>query len=105
MQKEAYFTPSTIHTISLEMMVKLQEYRRRHAQFQYQPNSSALLVLDVQNYFFEEASHAFIPRSPAILPNIFNLVERYAVHDLLVIFTRHLNSPRDARLMATWWKD
>jgi nicotinamidase-related amidase len=105
MQKEAYFTLSTIQRTSLEMLDELQGYRRRHAHFLLKPESSALLVLDVQNYFFEDASHAFIPGGPAILPNIYNLVEGYIAQGLLVVFTKHLNSPGDAGLMATWWKD
>jgi isochorismate hydrolase len=105
MQKEAYFTPSTIHTISLGMLDTLQEFRRRHANLTLKHESSALLVLDVQDYFFEKASHAFIPSSPAILPNIIKLVERYSTHNLPIIFTRHHNTPNDAGMMATWWKD
>ena len=105
MHKETYFTPDTIHTTSLEILDNLKNYRRRHANFQLKLDSTVLLVLDVQNYFFEEASHAFIPSSLAILPNIHKLVEQYTAHNLPVIFTRHLNSKHNAKLMASWWKD
>jgi nicotinamidase-related amidase len=105
MQKETFFTTDTIQTTSLEMLENLQNYRRRHTNFQLTLDSTALLVLDVQNYFFEQASHAFIPSSLAILPNILKLVEQYTVHNLPVIFTRHLNSRHNAKLMASWWKD
>ena len=69
------------------------------------PEASALLVLDVQAYFFDEASHAFIPSSRAILPRIVNLVHSYTTCGLPVIFTRHFNTTQDAKLMAIWWKD
>jgi bifunctional isochorismate lyase/aryl carrier protein len=105
MQKESYFTTDTIHTTSREMLDELQEYRHRHAHFLLIPESSALLVLDVQTYFFDEASHAFIPSGLAILPRIVNLVHKYTACDLPVIFTRHINSVQDAKLMAVWWKD
>ena len=36
---------------------------------------AALLVLDMQSYFMEEDSHAFIPSAAAILPNIMRLQE------------------------------
>jgi bifunctional isochorismate lyase/aryl carrier protein len=105
MEKETYFTPSSIGKTSLDMLKNLQEYRHRHKAIHLRPEASALLVLDVQTYFFDEASHAFIPSSLAILPRIINLVHRYTICDLPVIFTRHINTTQDAKLMAIWWKD
>ena len=105
MQKESYFTTDTIHATSHEMLEELQEHRRKHAHFILKPESSALLVLDVQFYFFDDASHAFIPSSPAILPRIVNLVHSYTTCGLPVVFTRHFNTIQDAKQMAIWWKD
>jgi isochorismate hydrolase len=105
MQKETYFTAASIRTTSLDILENLQEYRRRRSHIHLRPEASALLVLDVQTYFFDEASHAYIPSSLAILPRIVNLVHRYTTCDLPVIFTRHLNTTQDAKLMAIWWKD
>lgn len=69
------------------------------------PPRSALLVLDLQNYFLTPASHAFIPSAPAILPGIQALIQAYRRGGLPVVFTRHANTPQDAAMMARWWRD
>ena len=35
---------------------------------------AALLVLDMQNYFLDPASHAFAPSAPSILPNVEKII-------------------------------
>jgi isochorismate hydrolase len=64
-----------------------------------------LLALDIQAYFLEPESHAFIPSAPAILPGILALVQAYQQFNLPVIFTQHTNTPADAGQMSTWWRD
>src|SRR5512143_680130 len=71
----------------------------------YQSSQSALLVLDMQAYFLDESSHAYIPSAPAILPGIMQLIDEYHAHTRPIFFTRHLNTPADAGMMAVWWKD
>jgi nicotinamidase-related amidase len=66
---------------------------------------SALLVLDMQAYFLDPESHAYIPSAPAILPGIQALVEAYQQNELPVIFTQHSNTPADAGQMSAWWRD
>lgn len=81
----------------------LQSIKRHDAAFV--PERSALLILDMQKYFLSASSHAFVPSAQAIIPLIVELTEAYAKKDLPVIFTRHLNSPQNAGLMAKWWQD
>ena len=102
--KETYFTPQTIDTKALEMKQAVVGARRGD-RFRCYPQSSALLVLDMQAYFLEPASHAHIPSANAILPRLCRLAERYAAHRLPVIFTQHVNTAQDAGLMAVWWRD
>ena len=73
--------------------------------FSFSPCQSALLVLDMQNYFLDAASHAFIPSAPAILPNLCALIQAYRSRQLPVIFTRHLNREQEAGMMSRWWRD
>jgi len=70
MQKESYFTPETIHTKAREVLASVSELRRRHEDIRFHPERAALLVLDMQDYFLDPASHAFIPSATAILPGI-----------------------------------
>ena len=71
----------------------------------FKPEHSALLVLDMQSYFLEPSSHAFIPSATAIVPGLKLLAQSYFAHDLPVFFTQHLNSAQDAGSMSRWWKD
>ncbi len=79
---------------------------KRHSErFTFVPEKSALLVLDMQAYFLEATSHAYVPSASVILPGLRDLVAAYAQRGLPVIFTRHLNTLDNAQLMASWWRD
>ncbi len=104
-QKESYFTPDTIQTKTQELLTLVSEFRRAHKNKFFHPDHAALLVLDMQNYFLQESSHAFIPSAPAILPNIQALVNVFASHMRPIVFTRHANTKENAGMMAIWWKD
>ena len=105
MQKESYFSPETIQKKSQELLASVEPARRRHADIVFQPGKAALLVLDLQEYFLQESSHAFIPSAPAILPGISRLVTAFSNADRPIIFTRHVNTLEDAGMMASWWRD
>ena len=83
------------------MLNSLASFRACHADIVFHPERAALLVLDMQDYFLREGSHAFIPSAPAILPNIEKLIESFYEANRPVIFTRHLNT--DAGMMSRWW--
>lgn len=102
--KELYFSPQSIVEKAQEICQSLERYRRSRLE-RFDPQSSALLVLDMQAYFLQDSSHAFIPSAIAILPGIQALVETYAARRLPVIFTRHLNTATNAGKMAGWWQD
>ena len=102
--KETYFSPQTIETKAFEM--KQAAVGARHSdRFTFDPQRSALLVLDMQAYFLEAASHAFIPSASAILPRLCRLAAVYAVRRLPVFFTQHVNTAQNAGLMAAWWRE
>lgn len=65
----------------------------------------ALLVLDMQDFFLSLESHAFVPSSPGLVPVIINLAEEFEMHDLPVVYTRHLNTKENQGMMGRWWKD
>ena len=65
----------------------------------------ALLVLDLQEYFLNPESHAFVPSAPAILPGVIDLIRAFQKANLPVVFTQHINTPDDAGMMAEWWRD
>ncbi len=65
----------------------------------------ALLVLDLQKYFFSPQSHAFIPSAPAIIPGIIKLIHTFRGKNMPVLFTRHINSMDNAGRMDNWWQE
>jgi len=102
--KERYFTAELIGHKSREMLEEVKELRARH-DLKLSPKRSALLILDMQRYFLEESSHAFVPAARAIIPGATKLIEAYSHRQLPTFFTRHLNSDADAKMMARWWRD
>jgi bifunctional isochorismate lyase/aryl carrier protein len=102
--KEVYFTSVTLEQKALELCLPF-EHSRRHRFERFSPLHSALLVLDMQLYFVEPTSHAWVPSAAAILPGIQSLIQAYQVLGLPVIFTRHVNTPANAGQMSYWWRE
>lgn len=101
--KKLYATATNIKIKAKEWMSELEDYAR---PFRFSPSSSALLVIDMQEFFLNENSHAFLPTSKAIIPNIKSIVNVYKREQLPVIFTRHaLREEEDAGIMGRWWRD
>jgi isochorismate hydrolase len=105
MNKELYFTTTSIHLKAQEILASIESFRRGHDAVHFHPEVAALLVLDMQAYFLRDSSHAFIPSAVGIIPGIQALIHAFATHQRPVIFTRHSNIPADAGQMALWWKD
>jgi bifunctional isochorismate lyase/aryl carrier protein len=78
---------------------------RRRQGSGFIPALSALLVLDMQNYFLAPESHAWVPSASAIVPGLKALARAYAASRLPIIFTQHLNTPQDAGRMSLWWRE
>ncbi len=105
MKKEAYFAEETIQEKSRELLEFVAPSRRRHADIIFRPEKAALLVLDMQEYFLRENSHAFVPSAPAIISGINKLIAAFEEMKQPVIATRHINTEEDAGMMSRWWRD
>jgi nicotinamidase-related amidase len=103
--KSLYFTPETIQSASQAMLKEVDELRHRHDDIVFLPEHAALLVLDMQEYFLAEPSHAFVPSAPAILPGVQALIATFGAFRRPIIFTRHENTSEDAHQMGVWWHD
>jgi isochorismate hydrolase len=103
--KEEYYSIASIRGKSKALLESLLPIRDRHSSQVLNLAKSALLVLDMQLFFLEKSSHAFVPSGPAILPGIQRLVSVFEEKKRPVFFTRHLNSPTDSGLMSVWWQD
>ena len=67
------------------------------------PEKSALLVIDCQNYFVASPE----PDGAPILPAIRKLIDTFRSSDRPVIFTRHMHRTdlSDAGMLGEWWGD
>jgi len=102
--KEAYFTPESLAS-QAQVLLQAPGIVLRKDPPSINPSRLALLVLDMQRYFLDEASHAWIPSAGAIIPGIARLVGAFYSRRLPVFFTRHTNTPQDTGLMGAWWHD
>ena len=102
--KERYFTTQSLNQQALDLFQSEAEISRNR-QLKFQPSKSALLVLDMQAYFLDPASHAYIPSAEAILGGIIQLIIEYNRHNWPIIFTQHTNTQQDAGMMSRWWRD
>ena len=102
--KELYFSRQSLEQQAFEIyqqVIKISQSKK----IPYRLQKSALLVLDMQEYFLVPASHAYIPSAEAIVEGINRLIEAYFSHKRPIIFTQHLNTLGNAGMMSTWWKD
>ena len=105
MEKTTYFTRNTIQVKSQEFLESIAASRCRLADIKFNQEKAALLVLDMQEYFLDENSHAFVPSVPAIIPGINALIGAFGTANRPVIATRHINTRADAGMMSKWWRD
>ncbi len=105
MLKQEYVNQENIGVKAKEWLKNVKMYSKAN-RFSFSPESSALLILDMQNFFLDETSHAFVPSSKTIIPNIKKILNAYRKSDYTVIFTRHaLKKDEGPGIMGEWWKD
>lgn len=79
---------------------------RRVSATRLSRSASSLLVTDMQRYFLEKESHAFIPSAGVIIDNIKTLISMFRGAGRPVLFTRHaLAVGEDPGAMGRWWGD
>ena len=102
--KEHYFSPQHYEQTAQKMYQRILPFRSRRG-FSFEPECSALLVLDMQHYFLDRSSHAYVPSAGTIIPNIQRLITAYSDHEYPLFFTKHTNNTDNAGLMAGWWRE
>jgi thioredoxin reductase (NADPH) len=66
---------------------------------------AALLVLDLQRYFADPTSHAFLPALEASLGPALGLAAAFRAAGRPVVFTRHGAVPGEGEVMRRFWRD
>jgi isochorismate hydrolase len=91
-----------------EMMAELGPYISGHRRETHRLSRerSALLVIDMQRYFLDESSHAYLPASRGIVGNVTTIIDAFRGRSLPVIYTRHAHlDTEEPGAMDRWWKD
>lgn len=102
--KEIYWETGSKAELAGEMLTELFPSGQKRAK-SLNTERAALLALDLQQYFLEPDSHAFVPSAPAILPAINTLAERFAAKGRPVVYSQHINDGANAGGMSDWWRD
>lgn len=102
--KTSYFQPYHIQQTAQAMLRRVERLHRLHLSLFDWPQA-ALLILDMQAYFLDPRSHAFLPSAPAIIEPLHHLAETFARHDRPIILTQHVNTHDDDAQMSSWWHD
>lgn len=103
MGKEIYFTHRNILNKSRRFLKELKN-TYHFPEIKFEPEASSLLVIDMQKYFLDKNSHAFIPSTSAIIPNIKRLINIFQ-GNRPIIFTQHINTQENAGMLKKWWND
>ena len=102
--REQYFTSETIQTLS-NQWVKAYANPVKMGAHPFDINRAALLILDMQRYFLDNDSHAYIPSAKAILAGLNQAAVFFRSRDRPVIATRHMNNAENAGMMGSWWSE
>ncbi|MCP5108407.1 MAG: isochorismatase family protein [bacterium] len=104
--KEDYFGAGKLETQAEKFLDSVSHFRaRREPPVELVPHTAALLVTDMQDYFLDPHSHAYIPSAAAVIPQIEKLQQAFGQKSLPVVWTRHVNDSRNAGRMAQWWRE
>ena len=98
LKKEPYFSNDQGEDISGSFIDEIAGLRAKH-QLKPSKGKIALLIMDMQKFFFSKDSHAFIPAASSIVERVRTIKNRCEDLGVPVIFTRHLNSPENAGKM------
>ena len=99
-----YVTPGSLEEKAQNWLSKIEPFNQHRMQFNRE--KSALLVIDMQEFFLDPASPTFTCGGLAILPTVKRLIHAFREADRPVIYTCHVHHPDriDVGIMGWWWE-
>jgi len=101
--RSSYYSADTIDHEAGRMLQDLAPFREKRAPCM-QAGEAALLVLDMQAYFADPSSHAFVPSLHGILPRIERLARIFVAQGRPVVASRHVDADDPSSPMRRWWR-
>jgi len=102
--KEAYFQPDSIQLLSRKWLERYGKPNKILRQ-PFELHDACLLSLDMQRYFLDEESHAWVPGGKTIIPGLVKAARYFRSAKRPVIATQHINTPENAGMMGSWWSE
>lgn len=101
---EPYVTAENIESKALAWLEQIRPYNQH--EMQLSTEASALLVVDMQQFFLDAASPTFTCGGAAILPTVRRVADAFRRANRPVIFTQHVHHPAnlDSGIMGWWWE-
>lgn len=102
---ECYVVSKTLTAKSKEWLEGIRSYNVHRMELNAQ--KSALLIIDMQNFFLDSSSPAFLCAGLAILPNLEKLIQFARKAKVPVIYTAHVHHSEkiDVGILGWWWKE
>jgi ureidoacrylate peracid hydrolase len=99
-----YVTTETLEARTREWLNKIKPFNTH--QMKLNVESSALMVIDMQNFFLDPYSPTFTCGGKAIIPNLTRLIGAFRDAGRPVIYTCHVHKAdgSDAGIMKWWWQ-
>lgn len=98
--------PSAHLKIKKFFLRELTKFNAHRKELQINLNKSAIIVIDMQEFFCNQESHAYVKQSVKITSCIKKLLEIYRSNKRPIIFTYHAyKQSEDQGVMSKWWDD
>jgi nicotinamidase-related amidase len=99
-----YATPETLPQLTTQWLEKIHPFNQHVMTLNKE--KSALLVIDMQDFFLDPKSPSFTCGGLAILPVLEQLIKAFREHQRPVIYTRHVHHPDhlDSGILGWWWE-
>jgi len=106
-KKEKYFTQENRERKISEWKKILSQFYSSKREFNFNMQKAALLIVDMQDFFLNPKSHAYLPAVEVIIESIKKLQNEFKKNDRLVIFTKYglKTNAEELTIMDKWWGD
>ena len=101
---DPYVTSSSLSGKTEQWLKKIAPFNTHTMNLN--PEKSALLIVDMQDFFLDPHSPSFTCGGLAILPVLSRLVKVFREKNRPVIYTKHVHHPDnlDSGIMRLWWE-